>query len=99
MNALRVVSAGFAPTLQDFGRPHVQNLGVPPSGALDTTALRIANALVGNPADTAAIELRVIGPTLEVASDAVRGPWLEPPPPLRSWASVVWKRRRTSQSG
>ncbi|EDP63715.1 Allophanate hydrolase subunit 2 [alpha proteobacterium BAL199] len=72
MNALRVVSAGFAPTLQDFGRPHVQNLGVPPSGALDTTALRIANALVGNPADTAAIELRVIGPTLEVASDAVR---------------------------
>lgn len=72
MSALRVVSAGFAPTLQDFGRPQVQNLGVPPSGALDATALRIANALVGNPSDTAAIELRVMGPTLEVASDAVR---------------------------
>ena len=72
MSALRVVAAGFAPTLQDFGRPQVQNLGVPPSGALDPTALRIANALVGNPPDTAAIELRVMGPTLEVAAESVR---------------------------
>lgn len=72
MSALRVVSAGFAPTLQDLGRPQVQNLGVPPSGALDPTALRIANALVGNPPETAAIELRVMGPTLEVAAESVR---------------------------
>ena len=72
MSGLRVVSAGFAPTLQDFGRPQVQHLGVPPSGALDPVALRIANALVGNPPETAAIEMRVMGPTLEIDADAVR---------------------------
>lgn len=72
MSGLRIVSAGFAPTLQDFGRPQVQHLGVPPSGALDPVALRIANALVGNPADTAAIELRVMGPTIEIEADSVR---------------------------
>ncbi|MEQ9332042.1 biotin-dependent carboxyltransferase family protein [Thalassobaculum sp.] len=72
MSGLRIVSAGFAPTLQDFGRPHVQHLGVPPAGALDPVALRIANALVGNPPDSAAIELRVMGPTLEIAAEATR---------------------------
>ncbi len=72
MTGLRVVSAGFAPTIQDFGRPHVQHIGVPPSGALDPVALRIANALVGNPPETAAIELRVMGPTVEIEADAVR---------------------------
>lgn len=72
MSGLRVMSAGFAPTVQDLGRPHVQNLGVPPSGALDPVALRIANALVGNPPDAAALELRVMGPTLEVTAEAIR---------------------------
>lgn len=72
MSALRIVSAGFAPTLQDLGRPQVQHLGVSPSGALDPVALRIANALVGNPPDAAAIEMRVMGPTVEVDAEAVR---------------------------
>jgi len=72
MSALKVVAPGLAPSLQDLGRPHVQNLGVPPSGALDPAALRIANALVGNPPDAAAIEMRLMGPTLEVEADAVR---------------------------
>lgn len=72
MTVLRIVSAGFAPTLQDLGRPHVQHLGVPPAGALDPVALRIANALVGNPPGAAALELRVMGPTVEIDGDAVR---------------------------
>lgn len=72
MSALRIASAGFAPTIQDLGRPQVQHLGVPPAGALDPTALRLANALVGNPEDAAAIELRVMGPTIEVEADSVR---------------------------
>lgn len=72
MSALRVIGAGFAPTIQDLGRPHVQHLGVPPSGALDPVALEIANALVGNEPGAAALELRVMGPTLEVEADSVR---------------------------
>jgi len=72
MSALRVLSAGFAPTIQDLGRPQVQHLGVPPSGALDPVALEIANALVGNAPGAAALELRVMGPTLEVEAESVR---------------------------
>lgn len=72
MSALLIKSSGFQPTLQDLGRPHVQSLGIPPSGALDTTALRLANRLVGNQEGEAAIELRLLGPTVEVMADSVR---------------------------
>ncbi len=72
MTGLNVIQAGFAPTVQDLGRPHVQHLGVPPSGALDPVALTIANALVGNPRSAAALEFRVMGPTLEVSGGAAR---------------------------
>ena len=72
MTGLKVIAAGFAPTLQDFGRPAFQNRGVPVSGALDTVSLRIGNALVGNDSGMAAIEFRMIGPVLEVMADSIR---------------------------
>ncbi|WP_420405121.1 biotin-dependent carboxyltransferase family protein [Nisaea sp.] len=72
MTGFRVIQAGFAPTLQDFGRPAFQNRGVPVSGALDPVSLRIGNALVGNDGGTAAIEFRLVGPTLEVTAESVR---------------------------
>lgn len=59
-------------TVQDFGRPRHQHLGVPVSGVLDPTALRLANALVGNPGGTEALEIRMMGPTLEVEAGSVR---------------------------
>jgi biotin-dependent carboxylase-like uncharacterized protein len=71
-SALRVVSAGFYPTVQDLGRYGAQRLGVPTSGALDPLALRMANALVGNDEGEAGLEIRLIGPTIEVAADDVR---------------------------
>lgn len=55
-----------------MGRPKHQHLGVPVSGALDPTALRLANALVGNPGATEALEIRMMGPTLEVEADRIR---------------------------
>ncbi len=55
-----------------MGRPRHQHLGVPVSGALDPEALRLANALVGNPETAAALEIRMLGPTLEVQADTVR---------------------------
>jgi allophanate hydrolase len=45
---------------------------VPVSGALDGFGLRLANALVGNPQGTAALEILVSGPTLEVVADTAR---------------------------
>ena len=49
MNAgLRVLAPGLLTTVQDFGRPGHQRIGIPVSGALDPVSLRTANALVGN---------------------------------------------------
>lgn len=72
MSGLRVIQAGFAPTLQDYGRPAFQNRGVPVSGALDPVSLRIGNALVGNNDNVAALEFRLVGPTLEVVAESAR---------------------------
>jgi allophanate hydrolase subunit 2 len=71
-NHLRVVAPGLATTVQDVGRRGFQRLGIPVSGALDATALALANMAVGNPAYTAALECLYQGPTLIVAADQVR---------------------------
>ena len=46
---------------------------MPVSGPLNPFAFRIANALVGNPPDTAALEIRMVGPQFRVEAKAVRG--------------------------
>ncbi|MEA2834240.1 MAG: hypothetical protein QOG66_2442 [Methylobacteriaceae bacterium] len=67
---LRVKSPGLHTTVQDLGRDGFADVGVPPSGALDAVALRLANALVGNPSNAAALEVLVSGPTLEVLAES-----------------------------
>jgi biotin-dependent carboxylase-like uncharacterized protein len=54
--ALTVMAAGPLALVQDLGRPGHAHLGVPPSGALDVPALRLANRLVGNAETAAGIE-------------------------------------------
>jgi len=66
MDAFRVVSPGSLTTVQDLGRYGFIDRGVPPSGALDRGAFRIANLLVGNPEGVAALEITMTGPALEV---------------------------------
>jgi biotin-dependent carboxylase-like uncharacterized protein len=58
-SARRVVVSrvGGLAVVQDLGRPGFGHLGVPPSGALDGPALRLANRLVGNPEAAAGVEL------------------------------------------
>jgi biotin-dependent carboxylase-like uncharacterized protein len=67
---LRVKSPGLHTTVQDLGRDGFADVGVPPSGALDAVALRLANALVGNAPNAAALEVLVSGPTLEVIAES-----------------------------
>ncbi len=57
MTTLRIMSCDPLTSLQDLGRPGLSRLGIPRSGAMDPLALRVANALVGNAANEAAIEL------------------------------------------
>ena len=72
MPALEVVAPGPHTTVQDLGRRGFQDVGVPASGPLDRVSLRLANALVGNPAGTPALEMLLQGPTLKVLADSVR---------------------------
>ncbi|MDB5487678.1 MAG: Allophanate hydrolase, partial [Reyranella sp.] len=86
-------------------------LGMPTAGAMDRIGLSLANALAGNPTNTAAIEIGVMGPDLLVEADSVRvalvGP-LSPtlidgpdaaPKPLDSDRSHLLKRGQTLRVG
>lgn len=70
--ALRVIEPGFRTTVQDLGRPGFQRYGVPVSGALDATAFRAANLLVGNAPSAAALEITLTGPLIEIEAEGVR---------------------------
>ncbi len=55
--SIQVIKAGILDTVQDAGRYGYQQLGINPGGVMDRTALRIANALVGNDAGAPVIEM------------------------------------------
>ncbi len=65
MSALAaVLKPGLATTVQDLGRAGRRHLGVPLSGAADPLSLALANAALGNPANAAALECTLKGPSL-----------------------------------
>ncbi len=70
--ALKVLRAGLFDTVQDLGRIGFMALGMPTAGAMDRIALSLGNALVGNPAGSAGLEIGVMGPDLLVEVDSVR---------------------------
>ncbi len=72
MSALKVVRAGLFDTLQDLGRIGFMALGMPTAGAMDRIGLTLANALAGNPTNTAGLEIGVMGPDLLVEAESVR---------------------------
>lgn len=61
MTSLRVLAAGPLTTVQDLGRPAFQDRGVPAAGVMDAEALRLGNALVGNPEGFAGLEITLGG--------------------------------------
>jgi biotin-dependent carboxylase-like uncharacterized protein len=67
--ALEVVEPGPLATVQDLGRPGLGSLGVSPSGAADRASARRANALVGNPAEAAVLEVTFGGLGLKARGD------------------------------
>jgi biotin-dependent carboxylase-like uncharacterized protein len=63
MTNLIVKTCGPMTSLQDWGRLGYQRFGVSPSGAMDRRCLAMANALVANPPEAAAIEFVNLGGT------------------------------------
>ncbi|WP_410647597.1 biotin-dependent carboxyltransferase family protein [Amycolatopsis sp. cmx-4-54] len=77
MRSLEVVATGPLALVQDLGRPGFAHLGVPPSGALDVPALKLANRLVGNDEAAAGVECLFGGLRLRATTSctiAVTGP-------------------------
>jgi antagonist of KipI len=68
---VNVIRAGMLTTVQDRGRRGHRASGVPLSGAMDAFALRVANLLVGNAENAAALEFTLRGPELEFSTDTV----------------------------
>ena len=111
MSALKIVRAGLFDTVQDLGRIGFMALGMPSAGAMDRIGLTLANALAGNPANTAGLEISVMGPDLLVEAESVRigltGPLSPtlietadaPPKPLESDRSHLLKRGQVLRVG
>lgn len=72
MIRLLVKDCGAGTSIQDCGRFGYQRYGVGPAGAMDKIALAVANMLVGNDPEAAAIEFTVLGGTFVVEGGPVR---------------------------
>ena len=71
-HSIDVLNAGVQTTIQDYpGRIGYWNVGVPPSGPMDSLAFRLANRLVNNPDNSAGLEITLAGPTLRFNCDSV----------------------------
>jgi antagonist of KipI len=96
--AFDILSPGPLTTVQDAGRYGLGRYGVPPSGALDTFSLRIANLLVANPEHEAGLEITIMGLRIRALADlmiAVTGADLNPQlnaEPLQMWRSHPMKK-------
>jgi antagonist of KipI len=69
--SIEVLAPGLLTCVQDLGRPGHAAIGVGGAGAMDSIALRLANALVGNVENAAALEITLRGPRVRFASEAV----------------------------
>ncbi|MEP2238580.1 MAG: biotin-dependent carboxyltransferase family protein [Maribacter sp.] len=61
---LKVLKAGFYTTIQDAGRFHYRNKGVPVSGVMDEISVFKINSLLENEESAAVLEITMTGPTL-----------------------------------
>ena len=69
---LEVIKKGLETSIQDYpGRIGCLNQGFPPSGPMDSWSFRLANVLVENSSEAAALECQFMGPTLKFKSNRV----------------------------
>ncbi|UTF59385.1 urea carboxylase [Gilvimarinus sp. DA14] len=101
-----VLSGGTQTTIQDFpGRSGYWHIGVPPSGPFDNYSFRLANQLLGNDAEAAALEITVAGPSLQFGFDtqcALTGAAIDAKldgEPVASWEVFAVKAGQTLTLG
>ncbi len=101
IESLEILSPGPLTTVQDLGRYGFGRYGVPPSGALDSFSLRVANLLVGNPETEAGIEITLMGLKVRFLTElvvALCGADLQPhlnDQPFEMWRSHIVRKGDT----
>ena len=91
---IEVLESGLSTTVQDTGRYGHYHIGMPPAGAMDQYAHKVANYLVANNEDAAILEITYAGPDLEFTEDtviAVTGADMSPKvngEPIDTWRTV-----------
>jgi len=101
IESLEILVPGPLTTVQDLGRYGFGRYGVPPSGALDSFSLRVANLLVGNPETEAGIEITLMGLKVRFLTDlvvALCGGDLQPhlnDKPFDMWRSQIVRKGDT----
>lgn len=69
---IEVLEAGVQTSVQDYpARLGYWDVGVPPSGPMDSLALRVANLLLGNQEGAAGLECTMSGPTLKFYTESM----------------------------
>ena len=68
---ISVENGGVLTTVQDGGRFGYEQYGLSTSGPMDQRAFALANVLVGNDPNEAALEITILGPTLRFTEPAV----------------------------
>tara|TARA_X000001036_G_scaffold50839_1_gene40541 strand:+ start:452 stop:1396 length:945 start_codon:yes stop_codon:yes gene_type:complete len=66
-----IIRCGINTTFQDEGRPNLNHIGVPFSGAMDRRNYRLANALMGNKIDNPLLEFAYQGPLIKYRGDKI----------------------------
>lgn len=89
--SLRVLAGGMGVTVQDGGRHGLRHQGITPAGWMDPPLAAAANALLGNPAEAAGLELRGPGLLLQAEGGpvAVALAHTGPPGPARATRPVA----------
>lgn len=66
---IEILTSGALNTVQDLGRPGYLSIGVSTGGAMDRLALSIGNCLLGNPANSAGLEIAFFPFRLKLHAD------------------------------
>jgi urea carboxylase len=105
-HSIDVLAGGTQTTIQDYpSRLGYWDVGVPPSGPMDSLAFRLANRLVGNSESAAGLEMTLTGPTLQFNHDtviALTGAPMETTldgEPVAFWETIAVKRGQTLAVG
>ena len=66
---IKILVAGLLTTVQDKGTNGFQKYGISQSGAMDEMSFELANAICGNPENTACLETTLSGPSIRFVTD------------------------------